>query len=39
MLIIGGSDQKKTNSLFYLVKKQDNDELTDKIYLHAKDVN
>ena len=39
ILIIGGSGSGKTNALFNLIKEQDNDNLIDKIYLHAKDLN
>ena len=39
MLIIGGSGSRKTNALFNWIKEQDNDELTDKIYLYARDLN
>ena len=39
MLIIGGSESEKTNALLNLIKKQDNDELTDKIYLYGRDIN
>ena len=38
MLIIGPSGSGKTNSLLNLIQKQDNDNLNDKIYLHAKDL-
>ena len=39
MLIIGGSGSGKTNSLFNIIKEQKNDELIDKIYLYAKNLN
>ena len=39
MLIIGGSGSGKTNALLNLIKEQDNDNLIDKIYLYAKDLN
>ena len=39
MLIIGGSGSRKTNALFNWIKEQDNDELIDKIYLYARDLN
>ena len=39
MLIIGGSESGKTNALLNLIKEQDNDNLTDEIYLYAKDLN
>ena len=38
MLIIGPSDSGKINALLNLIQKQDND-LIDKIYLYAKDLN
>ena len=38
MLIIGPSRSGKTNALFNLTQKQDNDSLIDKIYLYAKDL-
>ena len=38
MLIIGPSGSEKTNALLNLIQKQDNDSLTDKIYLYAKDL-
>ena len=38
MLIIGPSGSGKTNALLNLIQKQDNDDLIDKIYLHAKDL-
>ena len=37
MLIIGPSGSGKTNPLFNLIKEQDSDDLTNKIYLYAKD--
>ena len=39
MLIIGGSGSGKTNAWLNLIKEQDNDNLIDKIYLYAKDLN
>ena len=39
MLIIGGSGSGKINVLLKLIKEQDSDNLTDKIYLYAKDLN
>ena len=39
ILIIGGSGSGKTNKLLNLIREQDNDELIDKIYLYAKDLN
>ena len=39
MLIIGGSGSGKTNALLNLIKEQDSDNLIDKIYLYAKDLN
>ena len=39
MLITGGSGSGKTNALFNWIKEQDNDELIDKIYLYARDLN
>ena len=39
MLIIGGSGSGKTNALLNLIKEQDSDNFTDKIYLYAKDLN
>ena len=38
MLIIGPSGSGKTNALPNLIRKQDNDNLIDKIYLYAKDL-
>ena len=38
MLIIGPSRSGKTNALLNLIKEQDNDDLIDKICLHAKDL-
>ena len=38
MLIIGPSGSEKTNALFNLIQKQDNDSLIDKMYLYAKDL-
>ena len=37
-LITGGSGSGKTNTLLNLIKEQDNDNITDKIYLYAKDL-
>ena len=39
ILIIGGSGSGKTNTLFNLIKQQDKHDVTDKIYLYAKDLN
>ena len=39
MLIIGGSGSGKTNALLDLIKEQDSDNLIDKFYLYAKDLN
>ena len=39
MLIIRGSGSGKTNALLNLIKELDNDNLIDKIYLNAKDLN
>ena len=39
MLIIGGSGSAKTNELLNLIKEQNSDSLTDKIYLYTKDLN
>ena len=39
MLIIGGSGSGKTYTLLNLIREQDSDNLTDKIYLYAKDLN
>ena len=39
MLIIGGSGSGKTYALLNLIKEQDSDNLIDKIYLYAKDLN
>ena len=39
ILIIVGSGSGKTNALLNLIKERDNDELIDKIYLYAKDLN
>ena len=39
MLIIGSSGSGKTNALLNLIKQQDSDDnLSDKIYLYAKDL-
>ena len=39
MLTIGPSGSGKTNVLLNSIQKQDNDNLIDKIYLYAKDLN
>ena len=39
MLIIGGSGSGKTNALLNLINEQDSDNIIDKIYLYAKDLN
>ena len=39
MLITGGSGLGKTDALLNLIKKQDRDNLIDKIYMCAKDLN
>ena len=39
MLITGGSGSGKTNALLNLIKKRDDYNLIDKIYLYAKDLN
>ena len=39
ILIIGGSGSGKTNTLINLIREQDNRDVFDKIYLHAKDLN
>ena len=39
MLMIGGSRSGKTNALLNLIKEQNSDNLIDKIYLYAKDLN
>ena len=39
MLIIGVSGSGKISALLNLKKKQDSENLTDKIYLYAKDLN
>ena len=39
MLIIGASISQKTNALIILIKEQDSDNLIDKIYLYAKNLN
>ena len=36
---MGGSGSGKTNVLLKLIKKQDNGNIIDKIYLYAKDLN
>ena len=38
ILTIGGSGSGKTNALLNLIKEQDNDNLIDTIYFHAKDL-
>ena len=38
-MIIDGSGSGKTNTLLHLIKEQNNDDLIDKIYLYAKDLN
>ena len=38
MLIIGPSGSGKTNALLNLIQQQDRDDLIDKIYLYAKDL-
>ena len=38
ILITGGSGSGKTNTLLNLIKEQDNDNISDKIYLYAKDL-
>ena len=37
--VIGGSGSGRTSALLNLIKEQDNDNLTDKISLYAKDLN
>ena len=39
MLIIGDSESGKTNALLSLIKEKDSDELVDKIFLYANDLN
>ena len=39
MLIIGDFGSRKTNALLNLIKEQESDNLIDKIYLYAKDLN
>ena len=39
ILIIRGPGSEKTNALLNLIKKQDSDNLIDKIYLYAKGLN
>ena len=39
MLIIGSSGSRKTNALLNLIKEQVSDNLIDKMYLYAKDLN
>ena len=38
IIIIGGSGSGKTNTLLNLIKQQDNHDVTDKIYLYARDL-
>ena len=38
MITIGPSGSGKTNALLNLIQQQDNDSLTDKIYLYAKNL-
>ena len=38
ILIIGGSESGKTNTLLNLIKEQDQHDVIDKIYLHARDL-
>ena len=39
ILIIGGSGSGKTNALINLINEQDYNDVIDKIYLYAKDLN
>ena len=39
MLIIGDSESGKTNALLSLIKEKDSDELVDKTFLYANDLN
>ena len=39
IIIIGGSESGKTNTLLNLIKEQDKHDVIDKIYLYAKDLN
>ena len=39
ILIIGGSESGKTNALVNLIKEQNKDDVIDKIYLYARDLN
>ena len=39
ILIIGGSGSGKTNTLLNLIKEQDKQDVIDKIYLYARDLN
>ena len=36
---MGSSESGKTNTMFNLIKQQDSDELIDKIYWYANDLN
>ena len=36
---MGSSESGKTNTMLNLIKQQDSDELIDKIYLYANDLN
>ena len=38
-MIIGGSGSGKTNTLLNLIKEQDKQDVIDKIYLYARDLN
>lgn len=38
IIIAGGSGSGQTNALLNLIRQQDRDELIDKIYLYAKDL-
>ena len=39
MLIVGASGSRETNALLNLIKEQDSNNPTDKIYLYAKNLN
>ena len=39
MFLIGSSGSRKTNALLNLINEKDNDNLTFKIYVYAKDLN